>query len=237
MKRMPVSIRTSHGRRQRGIALFVGLVFLIMLSVVALVAMRGTLMEMHMVNNVAAHERAFEVSEMSRAVPVALFAEHTFNRGWPMGAMGGTVPDTSFGSFPVCGSKEVGSNGVSCNVLKGTTVKSDAAAGLVNLYEIAFKSGEKPYDPSTWMTSHEDVTVDVCNAGSCTSGGHARIWVRPDGTALSEGSGAAQASGYRGEGNSAANGGGAMYFEILSEGQANAARAVTLSQYRQRISN
>ncbi|WP_114240125.1 PilX N-terminal domain-containing pilus assembly protein [Dyella sp. C9] len=231
------SIPSATSRVQRGVALFVGLVFLTVLSVVALVAMRGTLMEMHMVNNVAAHERAFEVSESLRAVPVALFDEHTFNRGWPLAAMGGTVPDTNFGTFPRCGSKPVGSNGVSCNVLTATAIRSSDDTGLVNFYDIAFRAEEKPYDPSTWMGNAPDVTITVCNSGACTSGGSARIWIRPDGTALSDGSGAAQAAGYRGEGNAAASGGGAMYFQILSEGTANASRAVTLSQYRQRISN
>ena len=234
-------MRRSNGmyrqRVQRGVALFVGLVFLVVLSLVAMVAMRGTLMEMHMVNSVAAHERAFEVSESLRGIPVALFEEHTFNRGWPMAAMGGTVADASYGGFPQCGSKPVGSNGVSCNVLKATTIRPDDVTGLVNFYDIAFKDGEKPYDPSTWMGSTADVSIDVCSSGNCTSGGQARIWIRPDGTALSEGSGAAQAAGYRGEGNSAASGGGAMFFQILSEGRADSARAVTLSQYRQRISN
>ena len=223
--------------RQRGIALFVGLVFLVILSIVAVVAMRGTLMEMQMVNNVAAHERAFEVSESLRGVPVALFEDHTFNRGWPTNEMGGTVPDTGFGTFPQCGTKDMGSSGVSCDVLKDTTVRTTSAGTLLNLYESQYLTGEKPYDPATWMSNDPDITVEVCDSGSCTTGGKARIWVRPDGTALAAGSGASQAAGYRGEGNSAASGGSSMFFEVLSEGTAGGARAVTLAQYRQSIRN
>lgn len=225
--------------RQQGIALFVGIVFLVILSLVAVVAMRGTLLEMRMVNNVAAHERAFEVSESLRAIPLALFDDHTFNRGWPTAEMGGSVPDTHFGTFPRCGSDStsLGSSGISCAVLKDVKVRS-ATDGLLNLYEVRFATGEKAYDPSTWMENAEDVTIAVCNdSGDCSGGGHARIWIRPDGTTLASGSGAAQAAGYRGEGNSSASGGSSMFFEVLSEGSANSAKAVTLSQYRQRISN
>lgn len=224
-----------HG--QRGIALFVGIVFLVVLSVVAVIAMRGTLMEMQMVNNVAAHERAFEVSESLRAVPLALFDDHTFNRGWPTNEMSGTVPDTSFGTFPQCGTTALGSSGVSCTVLKDISVRKTASGALLNLYESQFLTGEKDYDPATWMKNAPDLTVEVCNGGSCTSGGKARIWIRPDGTALASGSGASQAAGYRGEGNAAASGGSSMFFEVLSEGTAANARAVTLAQYRQSIRN
>lgn len=222
---------------QQGIALFVGLIFLVVLSVVAIVAMRGTLLELRMVNNVALHERAFEVSESLRAVPVALFDDHTFNRGWPTTLMGGNVADSGFGTFPQCGdSKTAGTKGITCDTLNGTTVRSDDS-GLVNLYEIAYKDGEKAYDPATWTTSNEDVTVQSCDGDDCTSGGTAQIWIRPDGTALSAGNGAAQAAGYRGEGNGSASGGGSMYFQILSRGSAGGMSATTLAQYRQRIGN
>jgi len=234
------SATTPARRAQHGVALFVGMVFLVILSLVAVVAMRGTLLEMQMVNNVAAHERAFEVSESMRAVPLALFDDHTFNRGWPAQEMGGSVPDTAFGTFPQCGSKPVGSNGVSCDVLNAMSIRQPPTGSLLNLYEVRFADdgSEKAYDPSTWMAKDPDVTIAVCDeSGECSNGGNARIWIRPDGTALSSGSGAAQAAGYRGEGNAAASGGGSMYFEVLSEGRAGSGRVVTLSQYRQRISN
>jgi hypothetical protein len=242
-----MSMQTKFARRtcvtsrhaQRGIALFVGIVFLVILSLVAVVAMRGTLLEMRMVNNVALHERAFETSESLRAIPLALFDDATFNRGWPATEMGGTVPDTNFGTFPQCGSKDLGSNGISCDVLKDVTVRSPPTGGLLNFYEVQFNSDEKSYDATTWMTHHADVqVVAVCDgSGTCSNGGSADIWIRPDGTALAEGSGAAQAAGYRGEGNGAASGGSSMFFEVLSRGKADSATAITLSQYRQRISN
>lgn len=58
-----------------------GLIFLVMLSLVAIIAMRGTLLEMNLVNVTAKHEQAFETSEAARAVPLALFDQHVFYRG------------------------------------------------------------------------------------------------------------------------------------------------------------
>src|ERR1700722_8673301 len=81
--------------RQRGIALFVGLVFLVMLTLVSLIVMRGTLLEMRMTTATARHEQAFEASETGRTIPEAVLALHVFNRGWPQ-SWGGTVPDAMF---------------------------------------------------------------------------------------------------------------------------------------------
>ncbi|NII09163.1 PilX N-terminal domain-containing pilus assembly protein [Oleiagrimonas sp. C23AA] len=222
---MNASIRAS----ERGIALFVGLIFLVVLSLVAIIAMRGTLMEMNMVNNVASHERAFEVSETLRSVPVALFNENVFNRGWPADSdFNGSEPSSDF-SFPV-----------------GSSMLAQAGGGLrkvggapVNLYEIVFQTGEDPYHPETWMKSAPDMTLSLCSSGdtSCSSGGSADIWIRPDGAVLAEGAGGAQSTGYRGGGVGAASSGGSMYFEILSVGHAGNGRAVTMAQYRQVIHN
>ena len=76
--------------RQRGVALFVGLVFLVVLSLVAITAMKGTLIEMRMGTSTARHEQAFETSETLRGVPVSLFDEHVFERGWPS-VLGGKI--------------------------------------------------------------------------------------------------------------------------------------------------
>ncbi len=51
---------------QRGFALFFGLVFLLMMTLVAVTAMRGTALELNMANNVANFEIAFERAESGR---------------------------------------------------------------------------------------------------------------------------------------------------------------------------
>ncbi|HEX7816256.1 pilus assembly PilX family protein [Dyella sp.] len=233
-------------RGQRGIALFIGLTFLIVLSVVAVIAMRGTLTEMHMVNNVAVHEQLFEVSESLRDVTVSLFDDHTFNRGWPSTMTGGTQPQANYSTYPICGVKPIGSNGVSCDMLKAVSIRQDAATGAVNLYQIPYQTGELAYDPGTWVkNSKPDVTITSCASGTCTSGGTTSIWVRPDGTGLLAGSSAGQEMGYPGLGAGTTGGSAALFFEILSVAStggtgptdAAATKAMTLTQYKQRIAN
>lgn len=217
--------------RQRGIALFVGLVFLVVLSLVAVIAMRGTLMEMRLVTNVANHERAFETSETLRAVPIALFDEHVFQRGWPE-QLGGTLPNDDF---------DFGLTDDMMTVVKGGLQKncSDEIDLFYGNLEPACNSllAETRYDTSTW---HPDAILSMCDVTSsgCSRSVSATVSIVPDGTVLAEGSGGAQAAGYRGIGGGAAAGGGSMYFEVMSVGTVPGdGRAVTMAQYRQAIRN
>lgn len=237
--------RHGHGERhQRGVALFVGLIFLVVLSLLAVFAMKGTLLEMHMVNNVAAHERAFQTSETLRAVPVAMFDQHVFNRGWPekYNFHGGLPPD----DFAFSMSTQMLDTA-------GKGLRTNDADEPINLYEVECRPdlGEAPntcqYDPASWIHTSEkwngaDMRISICPLGgtdaNCMSSvDTADIYVRPDGTVLTEGSGGAQATGYRGPGTSAAGGGASAFFEIMSVGHADGGRAVTLAQYRQAIRN
>ncbi|NUR22527.1 PilX N-terminal domain-containing pilus assembly protein [Frateuria sp.] len=217
--------------RQRGIALFVGLVFLVVLSLVAVIAMRGTLMEMRLVTNVARHEQAFETSETLRGVPISVFDEHVFQRGWPT-KVGGTLPDNDF---------DFNLTSQMLTVLKGGLQKN--CAGDLDLFygnlEPACGSlpAESRYDTSTW---HPDAILSMCDitSSSCSRSVSATVSIIPDGTVLAEGSGGAQAAGYRGIGGGAAGGGGSMYFEVMSVGTVpGGGRAVTMAQYRQSIRN
>lgn len=232
LHRHPVAHR-AQPRSQRGVALFVGLVFLVILSLVAIIAMKGTLLEMRMVNNVASHERAFEVSETLRGVPVALFDQHVFNRGWPAndGAEGfafdGTLPPTD---FVYTLSKDM--------MDKASSGLRRDGSGPVNLYAIQFQTGEDAYHPEKWLANDPDMTVSICSTGDgCTATGSADLYIRPDGTVIEAGSGGAQVTGYRGPGTSSAGGGASAFFEILSVGTSGSGRAVTMAQYRQAIRN
>lgn len=217
--------------RQRGIALFVGLVFLVVLSLVAVIAMRGTLMEMRLVTNVARHQQAFETSETLRAVPIALFDEHVFQRGWPE-QLGGSLPDDDFDFKLTTDMLAVVKAGLQKN-----------CAGTVDLFygnlepTCGSLPAESRYDTSTW---HPDAVLSMCDvtSSSCSRDVTATVSIVPDGTVLAEGSGGAQAAGYRGLGGGAAAGGGSMYFEVMSVGTVPGdGRAVTMAQYRQSIRN
>lgn len=216
--------------RQRGVALFVGLVFLVVLSLVAITAMKGTLIEMRMGTSTARHEQAFETSETLRGVPVSLFDEHVFERGWPA-VLGGTLPDADFdyqSKFP---------STLLTAVADG--LQDDCSGNPTLLYAQLQTCGtpESLYDPSTW---HPDMTLSVCDvaASSCTTEVGGKVSIVPDGQVLAEGAGGAQSAGYRGLGVGAAGGGANMYFEIRSVGTVPGnGIATTHSQYRQTIRN
>ncbi|MCX7514769.1 PilX N-terminal domain-containing pilus assembly protein [Frateuria hangzhouensis] len=216
---------------QRGIALFVGLVFLVVLSLVAVIAMRGTLMEMRLVTNVARHQQAFETSETLRAVPIALFDEHVFQRGWPE-QLGGTLPDDDFDFGLTDDMLTVVKDGLQTNCSSEVDLfygnLEPACGGM---------AAENRYDTTSW---HPDAVLSMCDvtSSSCSRNVSATVSIVPDGTVLAEGSGGAQAAGYRGIGGGAAAGGGSMYFEVMSVGTVPGdGRAVTMAQYRQSIRN
>lgn len=224
-------IVSSFCARQRGIALFVGLIFLLVISIVAVIAMRGTLMEMRMVTNSARHETAFEASEALRSVPVSLFDDHVYARGWPT-AQGGDVPDSEFDWQSTIPSSML-------SLVKGS-LQNDCSNQQTLFYgQLQPACGSLPketlYDPKTW---HPDMIIAICDTGttSCSGDVSATIAIVPDGTTLGQGAGGAQAAGYRGLGVGSANGGAEMYFEIRSVATApGGGAATTHAQYHQMI--
>lgn len=218
-------------RRQRGVALFVGMVFLVVLSLIAVVAMKGTLLEMRMSAGSARHEQAFETSETLRGIPVSLFDEHVFERGWPT-QLGGTLPNADF---------DYQSNFTSAMLtMVNGALQTACAGGKALLYGQLQTCGgvtESLYDPSTWQPDMKLAICDVSSSG-CSSNVTAVVSVVPDGQVLNAGAGGAQSAGYRGLGIGSAGGGGSMYFEIKSVGaSSSSATATTRSQYRQTIRN
>ncbi|MGE7138321.1 pilus assembly PilX family protein [Luteibacter sp. NPDC031894] len=218
---------------QRGIALFIGLIFLLVLSIVAVMAMKGTLVEMRMVTNSARHESAFEASEALRSVPINLFDEHVFARGWPS-SFNGDVPDSEF---------DYSSTLPADLLAKVKTALQPDCSGKTSLFYGTLQPAcgdlpkETPYDASTW---HPDMVIAICDTSSesCSADVGAKVAVIPDGTVMKEGAGGAQAAGYRGLGVGAAAGGAEMYFEVKSVAEApgNGA-AITHTQYQQTIRN
>jgi Tfp pilus assembly protein PilX len=226
---------------QRGAALLVGLIFLVVLSLVAVLAMKGTLMEMRMINNVSAHEQAFEFSETVRMTVAKLFNENATVSGWPIVLMGGDKVDTLFGTLPAgCTSSAniVGSTGLSCQMIYATTVRKDASTGLpVNLYAIAYSASEKTYDPTTWKsTSPEgDMKISLCSVitSGCIKDLVGRVWVRPDGSSIVSGSQGGIGTAY-GVLGASLSGSTNQFFEIFSEATVSGnGRVTTHSQYKQ----
>ena len=84
---------------QQGLALIVSLVLLLVMTMVAVVAMRSTTLDIKMTTNTTQSRRAFESSEGSRDAMAPLLEAHVFYHGWPTSA-GGNVPDTANFTIP-----------------------------------------------------------------------------------------------------------------------------------------
>lgn len=72
----PARARSRIIGKQGGFALFLGLIFLLMITLVAVTAMRGTSLELNMANNTANQELAFEGAESARIALIRAIREH-----------------------------------------------------------------------------------------------------------------------------------------------------------------
>jgi len=82
--------QTSHG-----FALVVALVLLLVMTLVAVIAMRSTTLDLKMTSNNALSRRAFQSSESLRETMGPMLASLSFYGGWPT-SLGGTVADNNF---------------------------------------------------------------------------------------------------------------------------------------------
>ena len=230
-------------RKQRGIALFIGLIFLVVLSLVAVIAMQSTFLEMRMVTNVARQSEAFQTSESVRSVLTAppatsLFAQSLANGGWPV-SWGGTVPDSDFSAIGTCQAPWTNATTCAMELAVSTALIKGSDGGPKVLYGAFDSPGadkttdENSYDPSNWVTDATLIFADPNGTGGMISGA---ISVVPDGGGNIAGAGAAQAAGYRGLGVGSAGGGAARYFQIrtvgLSPSDGSNGRAVTIAQFK-----
>jgi Tfp pilus assembly protein PilX len=227
------------GSRQRGVALFVGLVFLVMLSLVAIVVMKDTLLETRMTTATARHEQAFEASETGRLIPETILAAHVFNRGWPT-SWGGSIPDSAFDLNATFGHRPDWIKLLDPATTSGEGLQSCGGVGLVIFYmpqACATHADNYMYTPSAWDAS---VVMTTCSDGSATCASNREIkttvaMIR-DGVTVNKGSGAAQSMGYASIGVGTAKGGSALYLQIRSDARVPGnGRAATIAQYKLNI--
>ncbi|HEY0196958.1 MAG TPA: PilX N-terminal domain-containing pilus assembly protein [Rhodanobacter sp.] len=225
---------------QRGVALFVGLVFLVVLTLIALVVMKGTLLEMRMTTANARHEQAFEASEGMRAIPEALLVAHMnkYNPGWPA-SWGGTVPDAMFGLDAIFNNRPQWKTLLKPSSGADTGIQ-DACGGasLVFFYmdapPCAGQSDAYNYIPSNWAPA---IKMIVCDDGTTGCGANnqiiSTISIIRDGVTANQGAGAAAQQGYAGLGVGSANGGAAVLLQIRSDAKVPGnGEAVTMAQYK-----
>ncbi|GEM_PF-686429 len=241
----PATCSAATPRHQRGIALFVGMVFLIVLSLVAVIAMQSTFLEMRMVTNVARQSEAFQVSESVRSVLTApaqqsLFSQNLTNRGWPV-SWGGSVPDADFAAVGLCGTLPPAQwTASNCplgyqfeqNLTRDSSGNPKRLYGALDLPGANGASIEDANTPSTWVVDDFIKLTDPNNPSGYIA---AYLSVVPDGGAANPGAGAAQAAGYRGLGTGLAAGGASRFFQVQSVGKSpwdgSNGRAVTIAQY------
>ena len=89
--------------RQRGIALVITLVLLLVMTMIAVVAMRTTTVDLKMTTNTVLLRRAFQNSEGARTLVGVVLSQHMYNGGWPpsLGGVGHGEYDMPADVFPV----------------------------------------------------------------------------------------------------------------------------------------
>lgn len=218
----------AHKFRMGGYALLTSLIFLVVLTLVAVTAIRGSGLELRMsANNLAATE-AFESSEAPRRMVSDIVDAHVFNRGWPA-ASGGSVPDVEF----------------DYTIPSGLTLVQQGGAPRT-WYDGNTEAGPLPIN-ATALTEDASYSRDLSGSGQQKLQLNGNVSVFKLRTDLSPGAGAAMVSGYEGTGKSAAASGGRIFFYVQSTGRdlqvsddatsTQNASAVTATDYRYVIRN
>jgi hypothetical protein len=211
-------------QQQSGYALVTAMIFLIILTLVALIAIRTTGLEIKMGANNAMRIEALEASETPRTALGPLLDAHVFARGWPESA-GGDVVDSLF----------------AYTIPTQMTIAEDSSSAPRTWY--AANSEVEADEDYVFDPLHLDTDVTY-SRNAAASGAPAyqitgKLSVFKLRTDIAAGSGAAMVSGYEGVGKAAAAAGGNVFFYIQSEGRdpGTEARYVTGAVYRHVITN
>jgi Tfp pilus assembly protein PilX len=221
---------------QRGATLFVGLMFLLILTLVAIVSMRGTTLELRMATNQSQHQTAFELAESMRLMTGAIVSQNTLNRG--MQNFSGSAQNWAnlSGSGPVGGqpgggaacSSSAMSTALQLYQNEGATSYSTTWHTIPGLFR-----GNVPTGTATDIAGNPNKLLANC---STAPGGSAWANVYTIGTRQNAGTGSATEEALTGVG--AGGGGASRWFEIRSQGQiGDGAGVVTAAEYRQPIVN
>lgn len=212
---------------QQGFALVVSLILLTILTMVAVIATRGSGLEVQMAANSVSRIEAFDVSESTRRPLGEVINVHTFARGWPESA-GGTVSSDDFaydlplGLF-VCGTASASDNCDDKSAPRAWYLgNSESVAGFDPRVLNLDAEFQRP------ATTSQPVALQ------------SRIAIYKLVTDLNPGAGSAMVAGYEGVGKSAAAGGGRIFYYATSTGISamdRFAEAETGADYRYVIQN
>lgn len=81
---------TINSRPARGFALIVALILLLVMTMIAVVAMRSTTLDLKMTTNSALYRRAFQAAETVRASLAPIFEASIYETEWPAALVGAT---------------------------------------------------------------------------------------------------------------------------------------------------
>jgi Tfp pilus assembly protein PilX len=225
-------IRRSAKRASRGYALVTALIFLVLLTLVALAAIRGSGLEAKMSSNSTERTQAFESAELARTLADNLVDANTYYRGWPA-SIGGSVPTAGYDATTTALFSS--SNGFSLTQPPQTTG---------NWYSV---NSECPTTTTCAVFKPTGLDQDASFTKTITTSGNstpvvitAELSVYKLVVSYASGAGLVMASGYQGFGHGAAGGGGSVFYYVSSSGHESAtkdATAQTASVYREVIRN
>ena len=236
--RRPLSRLRLH--RQRGFVLVTALIFLVVLTLIGVVATKNTTLGLKMSRNFLEKTQTFEAAETARVKADDLLDAATYNRGWPT-TYNGTVTPSDFNtgngfygnSWPCtntgdnCTLTLLGADGNAATSSNTPWVISDG-----NQASETFSAGQLPgQTPSSALINNLKYEYD----GNPAVYGYIAIYKLGVGNA--PGSGAAMISGYEGTGKGAAGAGALVYYYLRSQATlggfgATGAAAYTGADYR-----
>ena len=195
--------------RQQGIALVITLVLLLVMTMIAVVAMRATTIDLKMTTNTVLQRRAFQSSEGARTAIRRVIASHMYYGGWPANLVGGS----GFGNYDI--PPEVGI------VNTAAHFDTDINGKLADIGPPTFSR-----DPD--IRYRQDVNDDGVPDNTDM---FADIWVTFLGTRICAGCSAQTNASTTG--NSAANGGSHTFLDIRASGLAPGnAQQLTSAEFR-----
>jgi hypothetical protein len=211
MKSLSQQSAAPYINRQNGYVLITAMIFLAILTLVAVVSSQSTTFEYKMSTNLVLKDRAFQSSETGRTAIGDVLDAHIFERGWDSAV----------------------------NIPSGMAILDKDTSGAADDLYLANEAGEDLLNDNTLATD-ATYQVDANNDGDYTDGGdiNATVSVIKTQAIAASGSGTAMSAGYEGLGKSVAAGGLHMYFELRGRGNsATGAQSVTASEYRVVVKN
>lgn len=206
---------------QAGMALIIALVLLMVLTMIAVVGMRTTTLDLRMTSNQTLIKRVFQSSESARLSIYDVLDDHTFYRGWPSDQVtNGTVP-------PSAGFTTIPSE---LNILVDPTDPNSELYLTENATTYQLDSG---FADMRFLVDSDGGT-DYDDPGDMV----ADIFITRLATIAAPGSDTSQVSGYEGLGAGAASAGSLLFYNVVSRAAGpGGTQSTTSAHYRYVITN